>query len=45
MLHGSDVLSAALDGGTAIGVMLVYFWYVVPNSIVLSHPKSLVSLV
>lgn len=22
----SDVLSAALDGGTAIGVMLVYFW-------------------
>jgi hypothetical protein len=27
MSHGvADVLSAALDAGTAIGVLLVYFW-------------------
>lgn len=26
--HSLDVLSAALDAGTAIGVILVYFWFV-----------------
>jgi hypothetical protein len=24
----TDILSAALDAGTAIGLMLIYFWFV-----------------
>lgn len=28
LMDVEDVLSAALDAGTAIGVILVYFWFV-----------------
>lgn len=28
LMHCEDVLSAALDAGIAIGVILVYFWFV-----------------